>query len=98
MSTPTKERYIVDAGMKSASNDSGMAILKDIEGIDYRSAGDEHGILTLQNPSRDLKLGDKIELYPSHCDTTINLYDKYHGIRDGEVEVIWPIAGRGKSQ
>ena len=98
MSTPTKDRVVVDAGSKAASTDSGMPILKDPTGYDYRTAGDEHGILTPKEPSRELTIGDKIELYPSHCDTTINLYDNYYGIRDGEVEIIWPIAGRGKSQ
>ena len=69
-----------------------------MEGYKYQTAGDEHGILTPEESSRELKIGEKLELYPSHCDTTINLYDTYYGIRDGEVGEIWPIAARGKSQ
>jgi D-serine deaminase-like pyridoxal phosphate-dependent protein len=98
ISTPTRNRSIVDAGYKAASTDSGMPILKDVKGYKYQSAGDEHGILTPEEPSRELKIGEKLELYPSHCDTTINLYDIYYSIRDGQVEEIWPIAARGKSQ
>ncbi len=98
ISTPAQNRSIVDAGYKAASTDSGMPILKDVEGYTYETAGDEHGILTPEEPSRELGIGEKLELYPSHCDTTINLYDTYYGIRDGEVEHIWPIAARGKSQ
>jgi len=98
MSTPTRNRLIVDAGYKAASTDSGMPIVKDVEGYEYSPAGDEHGILTPKEPSRELKIGEKLELYPSHCDTTINLYDRYYGVRDGKVEIIWPITARGKSQ
>jgi len=98
LSTPAKDRLVVDAGIKTASTDDGMPILKDIEGYEYRSAGDEHGVLTPKEATRELKIGEKVELYPSHCDTTINLYDQYYGMRDGEVEVIWPITARGKSQ
>ncbi|MGD9041225.1 MAG: DSD1 family PLP-dependent enzyme [Desulfobacteraceae bacterium] len=98
MSTPAPSRSIVDAGYKAASTDAGMPIVKDVEGYKYETAGDEHGILKPEEPSRELGIGEKVELYPSHCDTTINLYDTYYGIRDGEVEEIWPIAARGKSQ
>ena len=98
VSTPARDRIVVDAGYKTASTDAGMPLLKGIEGYDYASAGDEHGILTPTDPEREIKIGEKLELYPSHCDTTINLFDRYYGIRGEEVEVIWPIAARGKSQ
>jgi len=98
ISKPEKDRLVIDVGYKSASTDSGIPVLKDIEGIDYKITCDEHGILTPTEPSRNLKLGDTVEMYPSHCDTTINLYDKFYGIRDGEVEIEWPITARGKSQ
>jgi D-serine deaminase-like pyridoxal phosphate-dependent protein len=98
ISTPSREKAVVDCGYKCASTDSGMPIVKDVEGVEYRTAGDEHGILSIQESSTKIKLGDKVELYPSHCDTTINLYDKYYGMRDGEVEIIWDIVARGKSQ
>ena len=98
ISKPEKDRLVIDVGYKSASTDSGIPVLKDIEGIDYKITCDEHGILTPTEPSRNLTLGDTVEMYPSHCDTTINLYDKFYGIRDDEVEIVWPIAARGKSQ
>jgi len=94
MSTPSKERAIVDAGGKSIKD----AHLKDVTGVTYGGGGVEHGVLKLEKPSKEINLGDKLELYPSHADTTVNLYDKYYGIRDGEVEVVWPIYARGKSQ
>jgi 3-hydroxy-D-aspartate aldolase len=42
--------------------------------------------------------GDRIELVPSHCDTTVNLHDQYICVRNGAVEAVWPIAARGRIQ
>ena len=39
-----------------------------------------------------------MEIVPSHCDTTVNLYDRYVCLRDGKVEAVWPIAARGRTQ
>jgi D-serine deaminase-like pyridoxal phosphate-dependent protein len=66
--------------------------------VEYHTAGDEHGRLTSKDGELDVHVCDKIELYPSHCCTTINLYDKFYGIRNNEVEVVWDILARGKSQ
>ena len=48
--------------------------------------------------TEELRVGDKLELLPSHCDTTVNLYDYFHVIRDDRLEAIWPIAARGATQ
>jgi len=90
-------RAVVDVGFKSASTDSGPPSFKDTKGIEYRSGGDELGRVVITEPSRDLRAGDKLELWPSHCDTTINLHDQYYAVRKGKLEAIWPIVGRGKS-
>ena len=92
------ERAVIDVGYKSASTDAGMPTVKDLPGAAYTPGGDEHGKLAMEGASRRLKVGDKLELIPSHCDTTVNLYDYYHVIRDDRLEAIWPIAARGASQ
>ena len=45
---------------------------------------------------KPLKIGDKVLLIPSHCCTTVNLHDVIYAIRDGKVEDVWRVAGRGK--
>jgi len=45
---------------------------------------------------KPFKVGDKILLIPSHCCTTVNLHDVLYAVRDGVVEDVWPVAGRGK--
>ena len=62
----------------------------------FRKLSEEHGILESTGAGTSLKPGDKIEVLPSHCCTTINLHDRWYGIRDDGVEAIWDIAGRGR--
>lgn len=45
---------------------------------------------------KPLAVGDKILLIPSHCCTTVNLHDSMYVIREGQVEDIWTITGRGR--
>ncbi len=90
-----RERYAVcDAGMKSLSADHGPSFSCDGS---YKAArlSEEHAHLTGSGIG-NLKPGDKIELVPSHADTTLNLHDTYHVTRGGEVIDAWPILGARK--
>ncbi len=98
ISRPVPERAIIDAGLKSLSNDMGNAELKDHPTVSYRPGGDEHGILTCSADDTTLAIGARVEMIPSHIDTTVNLFDTYYGIRNGIIEEIWPILARGKVQ
>ena len=98
ISRPVAERAIIDAGLKSLSNDMGNPELKNDSTTSYRPGGDEHGILTCSANNTTLKIGARVEIIPSHIDTTVNLFDTYYGIRNGIIEEIWPILARGKVQ
>lgn len=89
-----EDAVIVDAGLKTLSTDHGPAAPKERAGTTYEPAGDEHGRVIFAGARA--ALGDKLELIPSHCDTTINLHDFYHVVRDGEVVGALPIAARGR--
>ena len=93
MSRPTRERAVVDAGLKAFSVDSGMPLVAG-PGAEYQKASDEHGLLSVTDQNR-FRLGDKIRLIPGHCDPTVNLYDWIVGYRGDTVESVWPIAARG---
>lgn len=98
ISHPTPDRAVVDAGLKSLSDDSGPARVL-APGWTYRHGGDEHGILEpAGGERRPLAVGDRVEIVPSHIDTTINLHDVMHAHRGGAVEQEWPIAARGRVQ
>ncbi|MGH9386754.1 MAG: DSD1 family PLP-dependent enzyme [Vicinamibacterales bacterium] len=90
---------IVDAGYKAFSTDRPFTPQPvDLEGVTYGWAGDEHGRLDLSKASRDLKVGDRIEFIPPHCDPTVNLYDCIYALRGDRIENVWAIEARGKSQ
>jgi D-serine deaminase-like pyridoxal phosphate-dependent protein len=101
ISRPAADRVVVDAGLKTVSDDSGPARVADAPGWVYAHAGDEHGVLTRapgDATSRDLQPGDRVALMPSHIDTTINLHDRLIAHRAGEVEVTWAVSARGRVQ
>ena len=54
-------------------------------------------MLNLRKPNRDLNVGDKVEFIPSHCDTTVNLYNVFFAVRKGVTEAVWPVEARGRS-
>ena len=62
---------------------------------EYGKASNEHGSLTTTGDAAGIRLGDKLKLIPGHCDPTVNLHDWLVGIRNGVVEVLWPITARG---
>ncbi|HSD50771.1 MAG TPA: DSD1 family PLP-dependent enzyme [Candidatus Methylomirabilis sp.] len=95
MSRPTKDRAVLDAGLKALSVDSGMPVVAGMPDVEYVRASDEHGKLTLHDPGRALPLGGKMRLVPGHCDPTVNLYDWYVCYRNNRVEALWPITARG---
>ncbi len=86
----------VDCGMKAASGDSGPPVPRGLSNARFVFAGDEHGKLLFDGSPPDVRVGDKVELVPSHCDTTINLHEVYYVVRDGVLEDVWPIAARGR--
>jgi 3-hydroxy-D-aspartate aldolase len=98
VSVPTSDRAMVDAGLKSFSTDKPFppeAVER--PGISYGFAGDEHGRLTIVDPGRRPRLGERIEFFPPHCDPTFNLYDRVWVVRGPRVVDVWQVAARGRS-
>jgi 3-hydroxy-D-aspartate aldolase len=98
ISVPSDDRAMVDAGLKAFSTDKPFGP-EPVErpGVAYGFAGDEHGRLTITDPARRPRLGERIEFFPPHCDPTINLYDRIHVVRGRDVVAVWSIAARGRS-
>jgi D-serine deaminase-like pyridoxal phosphate-dependent protein len=51
--------------------------------------------MTARRRGRTLSVGDPVLLLPSHCDTTINLYDEMHVIGSDGPPTYWSISARG---
>ena len=98
MSKRHRDLATLDAGMKAFATDrESVPEVKGISGTRYQFGGDEHGMLQLPNPSREIKLGDRLEFVVPHCDPTVNLYNFLLLRRGEQVEGYWPVAGRGHS-
>jgi D-serine deaminase-like pyridoxal phosphate-dependent protein len=90
---------IVDAGYKAFATDRPFTpVPVNLPGVTYAWAGDEHGRLDLSQADCDVRVGDRVEFVPPHCDPTVNLYDVIHALRGDAVEGVWAVAARGKSQ
>jgi D-serine deaminase-like pyridoxal phosphate-dependent protein len=98
VSRPEEGRCIVDVGYKAASSDGGPPVPLGLDGATFSFAGDEHGQLQFSGGARAPGIGEKVTLIPSHCDTTVNLYDQYIVTRGDGVEAVWEISARGRVQ
>jgi len=56
----------------------------------------EHATIHLAAPSEAPRIGDKIQFIVGYTDTTTHLHEELYALRNGEVETVWPVAGRGK--
>ena len=91
-------RATTDAGAKANTINRPWPVIAGETGMTYTAGSDEFGTIRYEaNASRVYAVGDKLELIVSHCDPVVNLYDQLYGVRGDTVEVVWPIAGRGKS-
>lgn len=98
VSRPSPGLAIVDAGLKSITKEFGLPEVIGIDEARVAYLSEEHAKVEITGPASDLNVGDKIELLPSHCCTTVNLHDRLYGMRDGKVEEVWPIEARGRCQ
>ena len=95
MSRTKPGQAVCDAGLKVQSLDSGLPVIYGRDDVKYVSASDEHGII--EDKHDVLRINEKLKLIPGHCDPTCNLHDWYVGVRNGKVEVLWPVSARGKA-
>lgn len=96
VSRPSRERAIIDGGLKTFSETEGFAKAKDMEGMELHQLDEEHGFLKLSDSSLDLNVGDAVEFIPAYASTTVNLHDKFYIMKGNKVENVWKIAARGR--
>lgn len=97
------DRATIDGGSKtfaadyrvegSTAGESGFARAFD-RAVFVDRLSEEHGMIT--KGAESVELGEKIAWVPSHVCPCVNLADEIYGVRDGVVELVWRIEGRGK--
>lgn len=95
ISTPRPGVAIGDIGLMALSA-SGAALVENMPEIEVLEILDDHIVLT--DVKTELQVGDTFTVIPSYQDMLIDRWDHYVAIRDGVVEEIWDIPGRGCSQ
>jgi len=101
VSGPHGRHVTTDAGLKALYRDGGRPRVLNPEyaGLQYEWFGDEYGRLVAPDRCTVLPaIGAVIELVVSHCDPTVNLFDRFHLTRDRKVVDVWPIDLRGCCQ
>jgi D-serine deaminase-like pyridoxal phosphate-dependent protein len=97
LSRPSATTVSADCGHKSCSQDHGMPDVRNISGATVRFLADEHATIVVPEDSA-LKVGDRIQMVPSHIDPTINLHDVFYALEGDTVVGRWPIEARGYAE
>ena len=56
----------------------------------------ETGRIFYRNRTKKLHPGDRLEIIPNNATLVINLHDRLYGVRNGAVEQVIPVTGRGR--
>lgn len=98
VSRPTPARIVCDAGWKSMAVHPTPPEPLNVGAVESLNVSAEHATIALAGSRATPGVGDHVEFVAGYSDSTVFLHDRLHGVRDGRVEVIWPILGRGKTQ
>jgi len=112
MSTSHPDWAIIDAGYKTFGADSliahrdtpdffwdGKPSFGSVQGrpdlwLGRLSA--ETSCLYYTDPGKRLNLGQRLEIVPNNATLVINIHDQIYGVRNGVVEQVIPVTGRGR--
>ena len=56
----------------------------------------EHGHVDVSECDHTFTVGERLSVIPLHQGMTTNLHDEVYATRNGEIEDVWIVAGRGK--
>ena len=88
---------VADAGLKSITGEFGLPPVKDRRDMKVTGLSEEHVTLQVDSPGASgLKVGERIELVPSHGCTTINLHDEFVVVENNREVDVWRVGARGK--
>ena len=100
VSRPADGRAILDAGTKVLTSDQygmkGYGHVMEYPEAVVANLSEEHGVVDLSACAERPKVGDVVHVVPNHCCVVSNMVDELYGVRGGAVEVVWPVAARGR--
>lgn len=100
VSTPTRDRAIIDAGSKVFTSDllgmEGYGLLPAAPATTLASLSEEHGTLHVPHADWMPRVGDRLRVIPNHACVVSNMVDRVYLIRGEEVVSEELVAARGR--
>ncbi len=94
ISTPRPGIAIGDAGVRAISSISGLPTVSDRPGVTVESMDSDHAVFKIES-GVSLNVGDQVLLIPAQQDAMVSRWDRFIGLRNDKVEVVWDIQARG---
>jgi D-serine deaminase-like pyridoxal phosphate-dependent protein len=110
LSTPASDRAIIDAGFKTLSRETLLALrwkpdcfrngmpryglVKGRPDLWLGRLSAEVGVILLTDPKASVSIGDRLEIMPNNATVVISMHDEIYGVRKGAVERVIRV-GRG---
>jgi len=99
ISDAVPHQVVVDAGSKTLTSDShddgDHGIFIGLPGARLHDINEEHGYVDVASLTERPQVGDRLRIIPNHACGCVNLHDGLLAVRDGVVEAVLPVAGRG---
>ncbi len=112
ISTAHPEKVAINAGYKTFGADYNIGAVKEPgyfwNGMPSFGSVQEHpdlwagqmsaetGYVYYMTPKKKLSLGERLEIVPNNATLVINLHDLIYGVKNGTVEMVIPVTGRGR--
>ncbi len=90
------DRIITDAGFKALPGVERPPQAVGLANVVQIVGSAEHGVITLSAANERVQVGELLDFVVGYGDATVFLHDALYGVRNGIVETVWPISGRGK--
>ena len=94
ISTPRPGVAIGDAGVRAVSSLSGLPTVFNYPGVTVEALDSDHSVFRVDSGA-NLNVGDQILLIPAQQDAMVSRWDRFIGLRQDKVEVVWDIQARG---
>jgi D-serine deaminase-like pyridoxal phosphate-dependent protein len=92
-------QIVIDAGSKTLTSDShddgGNGVVVGRPGAHLRTINEEHGYVDVSTLEQRPAVGEHLRVIPNHACGCVNLHDGLLGVRDGVVDHVVVVNGRG---
>jgi D-serine deaminase-like pyridoxal phosphate-dependent protein len=92
-------QIVIDAGSKTLTSDTapdpGNGAIVGMPGADLYTINEEHGYVDVSKVAQPPAIGDHLRVIPNHACGCVNLHDGLLAVRDGVVDHVIVVSGRG---